>query len=134
MVVLNKDTNLSTVILEDQDTIYIPKKSSVITIQGEVKIPGAQTYVKGFTFEDYIKAVGGFNDRADKEHILIIKQNGKVITYDFDRFFRKNIIIMRGDSILVLGNPNSENLQISKDITQIVYHIAVSTGVIVGLF
>ena len=134
MVVLNKDTNLSNVILEDKDTIYIPKKSSIITIQGEVKIPGAQTYVKDYTIDDYINSVGGFTNRADKEHVLIIKQNGKVITYNYNEFFRKSVIISRGDSILVLGKPNSENLQITKDITQIIYQIAVSAGVVLRLF
>jgi len=133
-IVLNKETNLSQVILEEGDTIYIPKKSSIITIEGEVKIPGAQTYVPGYTIEDYIKSVGGFTDRADKEHILIIKQSGKVITYDDTAFFKKNIKISKGDSILVLGKPNSENLQITKDITQILYQIAVSAGVVIKLF
>lgn len=133
-VVLNKETNLSQVILEDGDTVYIPKKSSIITIQGEVKIPGAQTYVPGYTIDDYIKSVGGFSNRADKKHILIIRQNGKVITYDADTFFKKNVKILKGDSILVLGKANSENLQITKDITQILYQIAVSAGVVLRLF
>ncbi|WP_457563066.1 SLBB domain-containing protein [Caminibacter pacificus] len=133
-VVLNSETNLSQVILEDGDTIYIPKKSSIVTIQGEVKVPGAQTYVPGYDVMDYIKSVGGFTDRADKEHVLIIKQNGKVITFDADAFFKKNVKISKGDSILVLGKPNSENLQISKDITTILYQIAVSAGVVLRLF
>jgi len=133
-VVLNKETNLSQVILEEGDTIYIPKKSSIVTIQGEVKIPGAQTYVPGYNIDDYIKSVGGFTDRADKKHILIIKQNGKVITYDDTAFFKKNVKISKGDSILVLGKPNSENLQITKDITQILYQIAVSAGIVLKLF
>ena len=133
-VVLNKQTNLSNVILENEDTIYIPKKSSIITIQGEVKIPGAQTYVEKYKIDDYINSVGGFTDRADKEHILIIKPNGKVLTYNFDEFFRKSVIISKGDSILVLSKANSENLQITKDITQILYQIAVSAGVVLRLF
>jgi protein involved in polysaccharide export with SLBB domain len=133
-VVLNKETNLSRVILEEGDTVYIPKKSSIITIQGEVKIPGAQTYVPDYSIEDYIKSVGGFSERADKEHVLIIKQNGKIITYNFNKFFKKSVIISRGDSILVLGKPNSEGLQITKDITQILYQIAVSAGVVLRVF
>ena len=133
-VVLNKDTNLSKVILEEGDVIYIPKKSNIVTIQGEVKIPGAQTYVPEYKIMDYIKSVGGFTDRADKEHVLIIRQSGKILTYDADAFFRKNVKIMPGDSILVLGKPNSENLQISKDITQILYQIAVSAGIVLKLF
>ncbi len=133
-VVLNKETNLSQVILEDGDTIYIPKKSSIVTIQGEVRIPGAQTYVPGYSVDDYIKSVGGFSSRADKKHILIIRQSGKVITYDDTAFFKKHIKIKKGDSILVLSKPNSENLQITKDITQILYQIAVSAGVVLRLF
>jgi hypothetical protein len=35
--------------------------------------------------------------------------------------------------ILVLGNSNSENLQVTKDITEIVYKIAVTVGVVAGL-
>ena len=34
---------------------------------------------------------------------------------------------------LVLGKVDSKNLQITKDITQILYQIAVSAGVLVGL-
>ena len=133
-VVLNDKTDLNEVILEDGDTIYIPKQSSIITIQGEVKIPGAQTYVKNYTLKDYIDSVGGYTDRADKEHILIIKPNGKVFSFNDDKFFKKDVIISKGDSILVLGKPNSENLQITKDITQILYQIAVSAGVVLRLF
>ncbi|WP_457560455.1 SLBB domain-containing protein, partial [Caminibacter sp.] len=133
-VVLNKDTNLSNVILEDGDTIYIPKKSNIVTIQGEVKIPGAQTYVPNYTVKDYIKSVGGFSSRADREHVLIIRQSGKVITYDATSWFGKSPKIKPGDSILVLGKPSSENLQITKDITQILYQIAVSAGVVLRLF
>jgi protein involved in polysaccharide export with SLBB domain len=133
-VVLNKETNFSKIILEDGDTIYIPKKSSIVTIQGEVRIPGAQTFVPGYSVDDYIKSVGGFTERADKEHILIIKQNAKVITYNNDKFFKKYVKISNGDLILVLGKPNSENLQITKDITQIIYQIAVSAAVVLRLF
>ena len=133
-ILLNTESNLSNVTLEDGDTIYIPKQSSIVTIQGEVKIPGAQTFVNDYSIEEYIDSVGGFTDRADTEHILVIKINGKVITYDFNEFLKKDVIISKGDSILVLGKPNSESLQITKDITKILYQIAISTGVVVGLF
>ena len=133
-VVLNSESNLSNIILENEDTIYVPKRSAVVTIQGEVKIPGAQTYVPGRTVKDYIKTVGGFSDRADKEHILVIRQNGKVDTYNAKKLFSKKVKVYPGDSILVLGKPSSENLQIAKDITQILYQIAVSTGVLLEVF
>ena len=66
--------------------------------------------------------------------MLIIKQNGKIFSYNIESFFQDNIDISKGDSILVLSNPNSEDLQITKDITQILYQIAVSAGVVLKLF
>lgn len=133
-IVLNEKSDLSKVILENEDTIYIPKKSSIVTVQGEVKIPGAQTYVKGKDIDDYIESVGGFNDRADLSSVLIVRQNGRVLTYDADWWFEVKPEVKPGDSILVLGKPGSENLQITKDITRILYEIAISTGVVIGLF
>jgi len=44
-VIINRETPLSEVILEDGDEIYIPKKSRVVVVEGEVSLPNAQTYV-----------------------------------------------------------------------------------------
>ena len=136
MIDINKDTNLSNIILEEGDIIEVPKKRNIVVIEGEVKIPGAQTYVKGYKVEDYIKNVGGFTNNADKEHILIIHQNGKVEVYNANSFalFKKSVKIIPGDSIMVFSKPNTENLQISKDITQIIYQIAVSAGILLKIF
>jgi len=133
-VFLSKDSNLSKVVLEEGDILYIPKRSAIVTIQGEVKLPGAQTFVKGFSIDQYIEAVGSFSERADKEHVLLLRVDGEVLSYNADSFFSEEPTVKPGDSILVLGKTNSENLQITKDITEIVYHIAVSAGVVIGLF
>ncbi len=133
-VYLNDKSDFKKIVLEDQDTIYIPKKSNIVTIQGEVKLPGAQTYVKDLKFEDYLKSVGGYNFRADKSNILIIRQNGQVINYDATSFASKTPTIKPGDSILVLGKPDTKNLQLAKDITQIIYQIAVGAAVVLNAF
>jgi len=132
-VILNKNSNLEKVILEEGDNIYIPKSSHIITIQGEVKIPSALTFVKDMPFEDYISMCGGLISTADKENILIIHQNGKVSKYLKKYFQETNSILKPGDSILVLGKSDTKNLQMTKDITQIIYQIAVSAGVLIGL-
>jgi len=129
-VIINKDSNLSQIYLEDGDTIYIPKKSRMVIVQGEVMLPGAQTYVENMTFEDYINACGGFNFRANTEQILIVQKNGKVVTYDDDTLFGKSYRVQPGDSILVLSKVDTKYLQVVKDITQIVYQIAVGAAVV----
>jgi protein involved in polysaccharide export with SLBB domain len=132
-VILNDNTDLSKVVLEDEDTIYIPKTTHIITIAGDVQIPSAISYVVGMGIDEYISLCGGLSASADEENILIIKQNGKVIKYDNGMFSDQNLKIEAGDSVLVLGKPDTKNLQITKDITQILYQIAVSAGVLVRL-
>jgi len=132
-VVLNKDTDLSKVILESEDKIFIPKTNHIVTVQGEVKIPSALTYADSLNFEDYLQLCGGLNERADRDNILVIHQNGNVTTYDDSVFSSQSLKILPGDSILVLGKVDTKNLQIFKDITQILYQIAVGAGVLVRL-
>ena len=133
-VILNKSSDLSQIVLESEDTIYIPRKSHVITVQGEVKIPSALSYVENMDIESYLELCGGLNIRADEENILIIKQNGNVTTYDDSMFSNQNSTIEPGDSVLVLGKLDSKNIPIVKDLTQILYQIAVGAGVAIKLF
>ncbi len=129
-VVINQDTNLSKIYLEDEDNIFIPKLSRMVLVQGEVMLPGAQTFVEGMSFDDYINSCGGFSFRANAENVLIIHKNGKVNAYDADAMFRDDYKIVPGDSILVLGKVNAKYLQVIKDITQILYQIAIGAAVV----
>lgn len=129
-VVINEDSNLSQVYLEDGDNIYIPKRSHMVVVQGEVMLPSAQTYVEGMSFDDYINSCGGYSFRANSENILIIQKNGKVSSYDADSMFRSDYKIHPGDSILVLGKVDTKYLQVVKDITQIVYQLALGAAIV----
>lgn len=129
-VVINEDSNLSQVYLEDGDNIYIPKRSHMVVVQGEVMLPSAQTYVEGMSFDDYINSCGGYSFRANSENILIIQKNGKVNSYDADSMFRGDYKIHPGDSILVLGKVDTKYLQVVKDITQIVYQLALGAAIV----
>ncbi len=129
-VIINKDTNLSQIYLEDGDKIYIPKKNNMVVIQGEVMLPSAQTYVENLTFEDYIQSCGGYSFRANQEQVLIIKKSGEVHTYDDTAFFKEDYKIEPGDSILVLGRVDTKYLQVVKDITQIIYQLALGAAVV----
>ncbi|MDL0089941.1 polysaccharide biosynthesis/export family protein [Campylobacter gastrosuis] len=127
-VVLDASSDFSQILLEDGDTIFIPQKSHIITVQGDVKIPSALSYVKDKKLEYYLELCGGLSTRADEDNILIIKQGGSVITAK-----SKRQSIEPGDSILVLSKLDSKNLPIAKSITQILYQIAVSTGVLLRI-
>ncbi len=133
-VVINPDTNLSQILLEDGDDIYIPKKSHMVIVQGEVMLPGAQTYVGTMAFDDYIASCGGYSFRADDDNVLIIRRNGKVVKHESSAFGGASETIYPGDAILVLGKVDSKYLQVVKDITQIIYQIAVGAAVVIRAY
>ncbi|MCP3921777.1 MAG: polysaccharide export protein [Desulfobacterales bacterium] len=128
-IVINKKTDLDEIFLEDNDTIYIPGKTNIVLVQGEVSFPGAHTYAKNLTIEDYIKYAGDLNERADEDKILIIHHNGRVEKCD-DISDTK---VINGDSILILPKYEGKGLQITKDITQILFQIAVTSGILLAL-
>lgn len=129
-VIINEDSNLSNIFLENGDNIYIPKKSNMVIVQGEVMLPGAQTFVDDMSFDEYIASCGGFSFRANDENILIIQRNGKVISYDASSIFGEDYKINPGDSVLVLGKVDTKYLQVVKDITQIVYQLALGAAIV----
>jgi hypothetical protein len=76
--------------------------------------------------DDYVDNAGGFSTRADTRHILVVKPNGEV-------FRSGDTDVAAGDQILVLPLIDTKNMQVAKDITQILYQIAIATSVVLGL-
>jgi len=98
----------------------------VVHVSGEVLIPAAVTWEKGLSLKDYLGGAGGLSDRADTDNILIVGLNGEVS-------HAKGQPIEPGDRILVMPKFDSKNLQLVKDVTQVLYQMAVAVKVAVGL-
>lgn len=126
IVVVGRDGLLSDIYLEDGDVVVIPTKSDVVLISGEVLMPKALVFNGQKDVDDYVDNAGGFSTRADKRHILVVKPNGEV-------FRSGDTDVAAGDQILVLPLIDTKNMQVAKDITQILYQIAIATSVVLGL-
>ncbi len=131
-IVINEKTNLHSIYLEDGDQIYIPSTTNLVNIQGEVSIPGTHTFVQGYSAYDYVQLAGGLTDNADEANILVVAQNGSVKKYESEREL-KGALMDNGDSILVMPEVTGYNLQVTKSVTQIMYQIAVSVGVLLAI-
>lgn len=131
-IIINEKTNVHSIFLEDGDQIYIPTITNLAMVQGEVSIPGTHTFIDGYSAYDYIELAGGLTERADTENILIVSQNGTVKKFDSERSLKK-ALVKSGDSVLVLPKVTGKNIQLAKGITQIMYQIAISVGVLVAL-
>lgn len=132
-ITLSAKEDLRNTLLEDGDKIYIPRNNNLVTIQGEVNIPNTLTFKQGKGLNYYVDACGGYTERADTDKILIIKSNGQVISHDSVSFSR-NGGVEQGDSILVLGETDTKNLLLAKDLTQIIYQVAVGAAVVLKAF
>ena len=115
------------IILEQGDVIHIPEQTSVITVNGQVRSQGALTYNADLTVGDYIAKSGGFDDNADKEQILVMHQNGETSVVNTAYHIRQ------GDEIMVLPKVKTRRVEIARGIAQVIYQLAVATGVIVRL-
>ncbi|MCA8866590.1 polysaccharide export protein [Halomonas sp. SBBP1] len=125
-LVVAYNDRISDIRLQDGDVVTIPEVSDSMLISGEVLVPQAAVYRPGMNVIDYIESAGGFTERADDDHILVVRQNGAVEN-------ARNVNLRPGDEILVMPAPPTHNLQLASTITQILYQVAVATRVAVDL-
>ncbi|WP_229843109.1 polysaccharide biosynthesis/export family protein [Halomonas urumqiensis] len=125
LVVAHND-RITDIRLQDGDVITIPEVSDSILISGEIVVPQAVVYNQGKSVRDYVEGAGGFTQRADDDHILVVRQNGAVENAD-------NVTLRPGDEILVMPKVPTKNLQLATSLTQILYQIAVATKVAIDL-
>ena len=125
-LVVAYNDRIADVRLQDGDVITIPEISDSILISGEVLVPQAAVYRPGMSVIDYIESAGGFTQRADDDHILLVRQNGAVEN-------ARNTPLRPGDEILVMPEAPTHNLQLAATLTQILYQVAVATRVAVDL-
>lgn len=125
-VVVSEGGRLADVRLEDGDVIVIPQKSDLVVIGGEVLIPQAVVYSSSLGVKDYIARAGGFTDRGDPGRIVVMHPNGAVA-------LEASGEVKPGDQVLVMPKVETKNMQFVKDVTQILYQIAVAAGVALDL-
>ena len=130
-VLLSKGYDASQVILNQGDRIVIPAKRYLVMVHGEVLFPTAMAYDKEKTIEDFIAAAGGATADLDDMNILIMKPNGAFVDVNSD--LNDEDEITPGDEVFVLAKPDVKSLQITKDIMQVIYQVAVSAAVVIAL-
>lgn len=128
-VVISEEDGINAIVLQEEDTIYIPTKDNIVLVQGEVAIPGAFTYIKGARMQRYIEMAGDLSKRADKSRLIVIAANGRAEKFRYSSSAK----IEAGDSILVLPKVEGKTLQATSILTQILYQLAVAAKVVIDL-
>ena len=128
VVISNKD-DIYQIVLQEDDTIYIPTKDNIVIVQGEVSMPGAFTHVANSDIEDYIKMAGDLSSRADSSRVILVSANGKAGKFKAS----SGEDVYPGDSILVLPKVETKMLQATSILTQILYQLAIAAKVVIDL-
>ncbi len=137
------------IMLEDEDTLYIPQKTSVVNVLGAVMSRGSFIYTENKGYKDYIEMSGGMTNYADRDNIYVLKVDGtakklnnghvnwnsSMSRWEMEAFGKKLKEIEPGDSIVVSEKLDRIAwLREIKDVTQILYQIAITAGVAIVVF
>ncbi len=131
-VVIADSDRHNDLLLENGDVIKVPTKDGLVLISGEVLFPNAIAFNEKYKLKDYIKSAGGYTQNANTARIVVAHRNGSFTEVNGKRGLfssNKNIQVAAGDEILVLPKISVKSRQILKDMTQILYQIAVSAKV-----
>ena len=134
----------SDILLEEGDRLDVPQKMNVVNVVGRVYNPTGVVYdPANDRVGHYLRTVGGPTESADRDHMFLLKADGSVVTHEtadggFFLFGDRGLMSARvepGDSIIVPEKLIQTRLMKDfKDITQILYQIAVTAGVLIVVF
>lgn len=66
-------------ILENNDTIFVPQRPVTVGVFGAVPSPASFAWRSGGTIGDYITSAGGVQKLGDKGEIFVVRANGTVV-------------------------------------------------------
>jgi len=115
--------NSKNTLIENGDVLFIPAKTNVVTIIGEVMTPLSLVHRSNFGIEDYINLAGGYKDTADKKKTYVIGSNGLAKTSS-KGWLVKKAKIESGDTIVIPLNIQRRTSAEITDLTSIISNIA----------
>ncbi|MEK7306760.1 MAG: SLBB domain-containing protein, partial [Nitrospirota bacterium] len=123
--------------LEGGDILIIPERPQQVQVVGAVYNPTAFIYDPKAKVSTYLKQSGDVTTYADKNEIYILKVDGSAVSKRNDGFWSslESSRLDPGDTIVVPEKlERIAWMREIKDITQILYQIAVTAGVIIVAF
>ena len=131
-VVLNGE-NWRDIRLEEDDRIVIPGLSNLVMVQGEVNFPNTQVFREDSKLEEYIEFAGGFTENAEKDKIILLRANGEINLVEEKLIGSSKYKLNPGDEIIVLPEVDRKYFPLIRDLSQIIYNLAIATKVVLDV-
>lgn len=120
-VVISEGGIVRDIALEDGDVIVIPRKTNLVMVNGEVVMPKAVVFKEGESVSYYVDRAGGYTERADEGRIVLARRNGETLANASD--------IRPGDEIIVMPEVSFSQLEMARDVVDILYKVAIAVAV-----
>lgn len=129
-VVVSQSDKRDELLLENGDILRIPTKDGLVLVSGEVLFPNTIAFETSLDKDDYINRAGGYTQSADVTRIIIAHRDGSFEDASSGFLGMSGVKIRAGDEILVLPKVELKSRQFWKEMTQIIYQIAVSARIV----
>ncbi|THJ12479.1 MAG: polysaccharide export protein [Nitrospira sp. CG24C] len=120
-------------LLENGDTVRVPVKDGLVLVGGEVMFPNTLPFESELSAHDYIERAGGFTQNADASKVIIAHRDGSFVE-STEGFFSRAPKVRPGDHILVLPKIDVKSRQIAKEMTTMLFQLALMAGVVFRMF
>lgn len=127
-VVVGHGPTRDDLLLENGDLLRVPTRDGLVLVSGEVLFPNAVAWQPGLDAQAYVARAGGFTPNGAHKRIVVAHADGS-----FEDVAPTSQSLRTGDELLVLPRLDTKSRQMWKDITQILYQLAVSARVVLGL-
>jgi polysaccharide biosynthesis/export protein len=123
-------------LLQDGDTLMVPKQPQEVLVLGEVFTPGAQIFLPEMSVGDYLSRTGGLTRNADSSQIFVVRADGFSFgPKSLSSGSIEAVKLQAGDAVFVPQKVEREAaLRTTKDIIDILFKTAVVFATIHLLF
>lgn len=126
--IFEKNSIENNIILQDEDSLYIPAKKPFINVQGRVNNPGLVGFDPKMTYLDYIDRAGGYGFRADEGETMVVKPKGEQFLAE-----SQNYTLEPGDNILVPPLSEKSFWKILTEGLTVLVQIASIAGLVIAI-
>ncbi len=133
-IMITHADDVENLLLESGDIIRVPALDNVVLVSGEVLFPNAIVIDSDKTAEDYIEMAGGYSQDEDSARVIIAHRDGSFEDIDENSAWYwfglgPDVTIRPGDKIMVLPKVDIKARQIFKEVTQMIYQVALAAGI-----
>jgi protein involved in polysaccharide export with SLBB domain len=127
-VVIAHAASRGELLLENGDILRISAEDGLVLVSGEVLFPTTVAFDPAMGLDEYIRRTGGYTQSANTARVIIAHRDGSFDDVTSGRFFGfgSGAAIRAGDEILVLPKVDPKWRQFAKEVTEIIFKIALT--------